>query len=510
MAALPSSPPGAPASLVILGGGTAGWIAACLLARAWPATAITVLEAPDVPIVGVGEGSTPQLAGFMRRIGLAEADWMPAANATYKLGIEFAGWSTRPGFERYFHPFASAVDLHTEPAFHAAHSERRRGWDVPAHPDAFFLASWLAAHDRGPFADDRFPFAVGYGYHFDAHRIGAVLRDHAVRSGVRHLPARVAHVEVRPDGTVAHLAFDGGDTLAADLFVDASGFRALIAGEALGGRFIPFADNLFNDRAVVMPTPPSPQGPRPSTRATALSAGWAWDIPLRHRTGNGYVYSSRYLSDDAAEKELRAHLGLLDADVPARRLRMKVGRLADSWSGNCLAIGLAQGFLEPLEATALHLVIATVEQFVDAYAGTEADRPDRRLAFNRAIARRYEGIRDYIVAHYRLGSRQDTAYWRDNAANDRLSDGLKQLFTAWFTGRDLVEEIAHQDIADCYAPLSWGCIFAGYGAFPDEHRLRPAPVRPPMPAADFLARCGANFASHRSALATLGGVVRGK
>lgn len=490
----------APASLVVLGGGTAGWMAACLFAAAWPATTITVVEAPDVPIVGVGEGSTPQFAHFMRGIGLADTDWMPAADATYKLGIEFAGWSTRSGFERYFHPFPSAVDLHTEPAFHAAHTARRRGGDVPAHPDSFFLASWLAAHDRGPFPDERFPFPVGHGYHFDAHRIGGVLRDHACRKGVRDLRARVTGVAVDARGDVEHLALDDGGTLSAALFVDASGFRALLAGEALGGRFLPFDDNLFNDRAVVIPTPPQAAGPRPSTRATALSAGWAWDIPLRSRTGNGYVYSSSYRSDDEAETELRAHLGLLDADVPTRRLRMKVGRLADSWQGNCLAIGLAQGFLEPLEATALHLVIATVEQFLDAYGGSDADRPARRDGFNASIGRRYEGIRDYLVAHYRLNTRDDTEYWRENARHDRLSDSLKQLFTAWFTGRDLVEEIARQAIADCYGPLSWGCLFAGYGTFPAESRLTPTTRRLPSMATDFLARCGSNFASHRKTL----------
>ena len=496
----PTAPSSGPATVAVLGGGTAGWMAACLLAEAWPASTITVVESPDVPIIGVGEGSTPQLAHFMNRIGLAESTWMPAAHATYKLGIEFDGWSTRAGYERYFHPFVSAIDLHTEPAFHAAHTLRRRGADVPAHPDAFFLASWLAAHDRSPIADELFPFTVGTGYHFDATLIGAVLRDHSTRRGVHHRAARVIHVAVGATGEVERLDLEGGGSIAADVFIDASGFRAMIAGEALGGRFLPFADNLFNDRAVVMPTPPEPAGPRPSTRATALSAGWAWDIPLTSRTGNGYVYSSRYLDDDAAEAELRTHLGLADADVPARRLRMKVGRLADSWTGNCLAIGLAQGFLEPLEATALHLVINTVEGFVEAWHGAAADRSARRAAFNAATARRYERIRDYLVAHYRLNTRIDTAYWRDNAGHDRLSDELKQLFTAWFTGQDLPSAIATLGIGDVYAPLSWGCIFAGYGTFPDAHRLRPSPVRAPAVAPDFLARCGSHYLSHIMAL----------
>lgn len=484
-------------TIVILGGGTAGWIAACLMAKAWPAAAITLIESPEIGIVGVGEGSTPQLAAFFRSLGIADVDWMSRAHATYKAGIVFEGWSDRPGFDHYVHPFAGPVDLHTEPAFHAHALARRQGQDVPAHPDAFFLNSWLVNHARAPLAPDHFPFEQGYGYHFDAHLVGAVLRDHAVGQGVRHLQRRIVKVEVA-DGAVTQLVAEGGERIAGDLFVDSSGFRSAIAQEALGVPFVSFADNLFNDRAVTIATPRV--APLPChTRSTALSNGWAWRIPLDHRTGNGYVFSSRYLSADAAETELRAQLGLLDADVPARHLAMKVGRVASSWSGNCLAVGLAQGFIEPLEATALHLVQATVEEFIAAWAGG-GFTPKHRDTFNARIARRYDGVRDYIVGHYRLNRRTDTAYWRDNAGHDRLSDSLKVLMTCWFTGGDLVAEVHAQAIADIYAPLSWGCLFAGYGLFPDQ----PAPPRHPAGLdgiARFLARCGGNYPAHDAVIA---------
>ena len=483
--------------VVILGGGTAGWMTACLIAAAWPGATVVVIESPEIGIVGVGEGSTPQLRHFFATLGIAERDWMPACDATYKAGIVFRGWSDAPGFAAYAHPFASDVDIHTEPAFHAAAHARRTGHDVTAHPNRFFLNSRLIDDGSAPLGGEAFPFDAQYGYHFDAHRVGAFLRDHAVARGVTHREGRVGDIAVGADGDVAALVLDDGERVGGDLFVDASGFGGLIAQRALGVRFLPFADNLFNDAAVVMPTP-ALAAPPVHTTATALGSGWAWHIPLTSRVGNGYVYSRRYCRPDEAEAELRAHLGVGDQGT-ARHLTMKVGRVEDSWRGNCLAVGLAQGFLEPLEATALHIVQATVEGFIQAYAD-DGGSPRHRDAFNAAIARRYEGIRDYIVAHYRLNRRTDTPYWRDNAGHDRLSESLKSLMTCWFTGGDLVAEVARQDIGRYYAPLSWGCLLAGYGIFPD--RLAATPPHDDG-IDDFLRRCSLNFRSHADALAAL-------
>ncbi len=483
--------------IIILGGGTAGWMAACLLAKAWPEATGTLIESQVIGIVGVGEGSTPQLRHFFATLGIAESEWMPACDATYKAGIVFEGWSEQPGFAGYTHPFASDVDIHTEPAFHAAAHARRAGHDVPAHPDRYFLASRLIADERAPIAAETFPFDASHGYHFDAHKMGAFLRAHAAGQGVVHREARVREVVVGDDGDVAYLTLDGGERIAGDLFVDASGFRSEIAQQALGVPFRSFADNLFNDAAVVMPTP-ALEAPPVHTTATAFGNGWAWRIPLTSRVGNGYVYSTRYCSPAAAEAELRQHLGVGD-NVDARHLKMKVGRVDDSWRGNCLAVGLAQGFIEPLEATALHIVQATVEGFIQAYADG-GFTPQHRVAFNSSIARRYDGIRDYIVAHYRLNRRTDTPYWRDNAAHDCLSDSLKSLMTCWFTGGDLIAEIDRQDIARYYAPLSWACLFAGYGVFPG--RLAPSPVHDDG-IDEFLRRCALNFPTHRDQIARI-------
>jgi tryptophan 6-halogenase len=490
-----------------LGGGTAGWMAACLIAKHWPQHKVTVVESPDIGIIGVGEGSTPQLKAFFDTLGLSEAEWMPKCNATYKAGIRFHGWSQRAGFECYFHPFHTQIDAFTEPQFAFHTRARRSGRDVWAHPDRFFLSARIAKEKRAPVPPENFPFGVGYGYHFDAVLVGRTLREFATSAlGVVHLERTVSEVVLAADGSVEALRMVPDDLITGDFFIDSSGFRGTIIQQALAEPFRPFAENLFNDRAVAMPTP-NEDGDLPSeTCATALSSGWAWKIPLTSRSGNGYVYSSRYLGADAAETELRTHLGMLDSDVEARHLHMNVGRVERSWVKNCLAVGLSQGFIEPLEATALHIVQATVEGFIDSYekGGMSSAQAD---GFNETIARRYDGIRDYIVAHYRMNQRADSEYWRDNAANDALSDNLKSVMTAWFTGADLAEEIARLDIGKYYSSLSWHCLLAGYGTFPPDHKLTASTsglALADMAQIDaFIGGCAMNFGSHKQALTNL-------
>ena len=490
-----------PRSVVILGGGTAGWMAANLLHQRWArhGTAITLIESSEIGIVGVGEGSTPQLKAFFDQLGISETEWMPRCNATYKAGIEFDGWSNRAGYERYFHPFPTDLDRFTQPAFFYATQARRTGRDVAAHPDAFYLPTRIAREGRAPVAPDNFPFVVSYGYHFDAALLGGFLRDVARAKGVNHVDTRIADVKLGNDGEVAALIAEDGRRFAADLFVDASGFRAAIIEGALKEPHRPFAENLFNDRAVVVPTLRPDGEIIPCTRSIAMSAGWAWQIPLTNRIGNGYVYASRYIDDDAAAAELRDHLAL-PPDAEVRHLKMRCGRVQRSWVRNCLAVGLAQGFVEPLEATALHVVLMTLERFIEAWETGSRD------AFNLAIAERYEGIRDYLVCHYRNALRGDTHYWRDAARLDCLSDSLKGIMTAWFTGADLEREVLGQG-ATAYPPQSWHCMLAGYGNFPDDSRLfPPGPDIVPIDMAQierFVSGCAMNFPAHSNALARL-------
>ena len=496
-----------PANITILGGGTAGWMAACLLQHHWSetGTTVTLIESSDIGIIGVGEGSTPQLKAFFDDLGITEAEWMPRCNATYKVGIAFEGWSDRPGYERYFHPFPTALDDHTSSQYFFNAYARRNGQEVVAHPDRFYIPALLARDRQAPLAPANFPFFTSYGYHFDAHLVGAYLREVATARGVAHVDAKVAEVALAADGNVEALVADDGRRFPADLFIDASGFRAMIIEGALGEPHRSFANNLFNDSAVVTPTPLPPEGPGVCTRATAMSAGWAWHIPLTNRAGNGYVYSSRFIDKDAAAAELLAHLGL-PRDSSVRHLNMRVGRVERSWVRNCLAIGLAQGFVEPLEATALHVVLATVERFIGTVDG-EDDLPTTREQFNSEIARRYEGIRDYLVCHYRAASRTDTDYWRAATSHDSLSESLKGLFTAWFTGANLEEEVLRQGVDDIYTAVSWHCLLGGYGNYPAK--LQPATgvaAQVDMDRVDkFVTGCASNYPTHREALAWLAG-----
>ncbi len=490
---------------VILGGGTAGWMAACLLADQWRdrGAKVTLVESRDIGIIGVGEGSTPQLRAFFDKLDIAENEWMPACDATYKNGISFHGWSNRPGHESYFHPFPTPLDSHTAAKFFYNTQARRTGRDVAAHPDQFFLPALLAATDKAPIAPENFPLEPSYGYHFDAHQVGAFLAEHATgKLGVRHVEGKIERVERQDNGDIKALVADNGTRIAGDFFLDCSGFRAILFNGALEEPFLPFSDNLFNDSAVVMPTARADQASLPSqTKATALSAGWIWDIPLTSRRGNGYVYSSSHIDADTAERELRQHLGIGDHG-DARHLKMRVGRVRNSWSYNALAIGLSQGFLEPLEATALHIVMATVEQFIGSFEAG-AFTPQHRDRFNADIAARYEGIRDYIVCHYKVNRRDDFVgidYWTASRNNQNLSDQLKAVLTGWFTGADLSAEISRLDIAKYYSAISWHSLLAGYGIFPDDAKITPPGndiILHDMEEIErFLQRCAINFEKH--------------
>jgi 2-polyprenyl-6-methoxyphenol hydroxylase-like FAD-dependent oxidoreductase len=494
-----------PKSILIAGGGTAGWMAANLMAAAWGQHGfeITLIESPDIGIIGVGEGSTPQLKNFMDRIGVEESDWMPRCNATYKLGIGFHGWSTKPGFGSYFHPFPAQTDDYTAPAFFYNSFVRRKGLDVEGHPDHFFLNTYMAGQKVGPFAGENFPFTVQYGYHFDSSLLGQYLRDIAVQRGVRHVQAKITDARVSADGTIQALRDDHDQVFEADYFVDCTWFRSLLLQQALKVPFIPFAKNLFNDSAVVFPTE-RPAEVAPQTVSTALRHGWAWTIPLTSRVGNGYVYSSAYVSADEAERELREFTGLQDADVEARHLKMKVGRVARHWEGNCLAVGLSQGFIEPLEATALHLVQETVQGFIEAFE-SGGFTTEKRDLFNARTNERFEAVRNYIVAHYRVNSRTDTDYWRDNAANDHLSRSLYDVLSTWTAGKNLSDEIERQKIGDYYPSISWHCLLAGYGVYPTQEQLQARDVEKHRAKLDeihdFIRRCSMNYRPHMELLA---------
>jgi hypothetical protein len=268
---------------------------------------------------------------------------------------------------------------------------------------------------------------------------------------------------------------------------------------------VSYSNNLFNDAAIAMPSPND--GPLQSqTVSTALRHGWAWKIPLTSRHGNGYVYSSAHCSADEAETELRTRLGLLDADVPVRHLKMRIGRVAKHWNRNCVAVGLSQGFIEPLEATALLFVQRTATALVDALEKGDLGET-ARAAFNNAVNARFEGTRDYIVTHYKTNTRTDTDYWRANAENTALSDPLRMLLGAWLESKPIVGGINQGVIGKGYPTMSWYSLLAGMGLFPADANLRaPTPVEAQYDLTsidNLIERSALNFPEHRACLADI-------
>lgn len=471
--------------IVIVGGGSAGWMAANMLAHQWGprAARITLLESSDIGIIGVGEGSTPYLRQFFARLNISEAEWMPACNASYKCGIRFPNWSEVQGYESYVHPFFNQADLAIGSEFFTNACLRRRGSEVDANPQDFFIAAELARQRHAPHylprKDGKPNEATDYAYHFDAGLLGQFLRQHALKLGVSHLIGTVSQVRQLENGDIQALQLADGSVLDGDLFIDCSGFRGLLINETLGEPFLSFADNLFNDRAIAIPTAlPEDEDIPSETVSSALKHGWTWQIPLSHRFGNGYVYASSFVSDEAAEQELRAFLGPAAEGQTARRLQMRVGRVAQHWRNNCLAIGLSQGFIEPLEATALMLIQFSVELFIAEMEQGQFSR-QRQAPFNRRINQMFEGVRDYVVTHYQVNTRGDSDYWRENRANRKISDRLASILEVWDRGGDFESELTRHGDDLMYIRPSWYCLLAGMGRFParlQASKASPAPL----------------------------------
>jgi hypothetical protein len=492
-----------PNKILIVGGGTAGWMAASLLASRWQDCDISLVESKEVGIIGVGEGSTPHLKLFFDAINVADSEWMPRCNATYKNGITFDKWSSKKGFESYYHPFAAQTDdIFTVPLFYKNIQARLQGYDVDAHPDNYFLETYLSQQNLGPLPAESFPFGVAYGYHFDSALLGKFLAEKFQAQGVTRHFGNVSEVLLKNDGSINSVQLEGGRELEADFFIDCSGFNALLIQKALKVNFKDFENNLFNDAAVVIPTEITKHIPV-ETKSTALKNGWAWKIPLQNRFGNGYVYSSAYISADEAEQELRDHLGLKDNTIHAKHLKMKVGAVEKHWTKNCLAVGLSQGFIEPLEATALGLSFNTISQFMHAFQqGNGTNQYEN--AFNQDINARFDGVRDYIVCHYKVNQRNDSQYWLDNAANENISENLKRIIHLWKNSADFEGDMNKYKLATSYQPKSWACLLAGYGTFPpanqDQSIDYSAHQQELEGLNDFIRRCGLNFKKHNDLL----------
>lgn len=415
--------------MLIVGGGTAGWMTAAALSRLLPpGTAdITLVESEAIGTVGVGEATVPHIRFFNAKLGLDEADFMARTRATFKFGIEFHHWG-RLG-DRYLHPFgAFGEDIAGVPFHHYWLRARRTGIARDELQD-YSLPVLAARANRfsRPSPDPEHPLSrFSYAFQFDAGLYAAFLRRFAEARGVTRREGRIVDVTRDAEsGRVASVTLEGGERLAADLFVDCSGFRSLLLGQALGEPYESWSAWLPCDRALAVPC--AGVGPlTPYTRAIAKDAGWTWRIPLQHRVGNGHVYSSAFTSDEAALDTLLGHLESPPLGEP-RPLRFTPGKRRRQWSHNVVAIGLSAGFLEPLESTSIHLIQLAIGYLVELFPHRAPD-PTSEAEFNRIMALEYERVRDFIILHYHATERDDTEFWnycRTMSVPDTLAHRLE-------------------------------------------------------------------------------------
>lgn len=455
-----------PVRVVIVGGGTAGWMTASALARFLPGVAdVRLIESEEIGIVGVGEATLPHLRAFLQRLGIPEAEMMRATNATYKLGIDFRDFG-RIG-DRYIHPFgAYGVDL-AGVGFH--HYWLRASAERSARPIEDYSLPIVAARANRfalPPADGDFlSTSYGWAYQFDATRLAPMLRGYSEARGVTRTEGRVAGVERDGEnGNVTELVLESGERVAGDLFIDCSGFRALLIGGTMDAAWEDWSHWLPCDRAAALPAT-APAGPiEPYTRATAMTAGWRWRIPLQHRVGNGYVFSSSFLSEDEA---CEAILGAVEGNPLAdpRILRFRAGRRRESWVGNVVSIGLASGFLEPLESTSIHLAQMAVMRLIELFPERQIDPADR-AAFNATVDYEYDRVRDFLILHYHATTRDDSDFW-NHVRTMALPDSLAGKLELWReVGR--IEKYGE----GLFLEPSWVAVYLGQGMVPRRYDPR--------------------------------------
>lgn len=400
--------------IVILGGGSAGWMSAAALAHATQGHAqIELIESDAIGTVGVGEATIPPIRHFNERLGINENAFMAAAGGTFKLGIEFVNW-TRPG-QRYFHPFGRfAPDFDSVPLHHYWLRARTHGQIAPLQDYAMTWAAARAERFARPLADPKLVLStIEYAYHFDAALYARYLRGYAQERGVMRTEGEVVDVLLRgEDGFIESLVLKDGRHIEGDLFIDCSGFRARLIEGALHCGYDDWRCWLPCDRAVTVSTAIGETLP-PYTRSTAQPAGWQWRIPLQHRMGNGHVYCSEYMNEDEATSVLLANLGGAALGSP-RHLKFTTGVRRTFWSRNCVALGLAAGFLEPLESTALHLVQSSITRLLALFPDRDFN-PLLAQEFNRLTHSEYERIRDFLILHYHAQSREEPL-WRHTQA----------------------------------------------------------------------------------------------
>jgi hypothetical protein len=423
--------------IVIVGGGTAGWLAAARLASSPRATmgrlSVTLIEAPDIPTIGVGEGTWPTMRATLGAIGIGEGEFLAACDGSFKQGSRFDGWVTGAADDRYLHPFTAPPAAPTTELLAAWRSGAADlSFAAAMTPQAHVCDLNLAPRQR---AMPDYQGAANYAYHLDAGKFAALLARHAVqRLGVRHVADHVTGIDADGAGGIASVSTRQNGEIAGDLFIDCTGHASLLIGGHLGVDWIDRGDTLFNDRALAAQVPVTPGSPVASqTVSTAHEAGWIWDIGLPGRRGIGCVYASRFMDDDAAEAVLRAYIAraLPDApEVPARRLSFPTGHRARFWEGNCIAVGLSAGFIEPLEASAIVMIELSLNALIDNFPASRAALPIHAARFNELFRYRWDRIVEFLKLHYAL-SRREEPYWLAQRDAAHIPPRLAEMLALW-------------------------------------------------------------------------------
>jgi tryptophan 7-halogenase len=452
--------------VVVVGGGTAGWMTAAALTKLLPTRCeVHLVESEAIGIVGVGEATLPHIRAFNERLGIDEAEFMAATRATFKLGIEFRDWG-QVG-DSYIHPFGTFGRGDSEVEFHHYWTRLYRDGVAPPPIGDFSMAVTMATLNRFARPDPdpaKLASTFSYAYQFDATLFAPFLRRLAEQMGTKRTEGRIVDVELdNATGDITAVKLETGQRIKGDLFIDCSGFFSLLIGKTLEEPFEDWAQWLPCDRAVAMPCR-TRTALTPYTSAIAMPGGWRWRIPLQHRTGNGYVYSSAHMSDDEARDALTAAVEGERIAEP-RVLKFKAGRRRRSWVRNCIGIGLASGFLEPLESTSIYLIQAAITSLVELFP-IDGISPRDRDEFNRLIDLEYDRIRDFLILHYHATERTDSPFW-NYVRTMEVPDTLHEKIDL-FRSRGRVAKYREGVFLDA----SWIAVYIGQRVVPQAYDMR--------------------------------------
>jgi len=441
-------------NIVIAGGGSSGWMTAAMLSKLFgKLTSITLIESDQIGTVGVGEATIPAIKNFNRMLGIDEADFLRYTKGTFKLGIQFENWGQEG--DSYIHAFGrvgneiAASSEFSETSFidyWLKYSENRIGSDF-----------WDFSINSKASEQNKFSHDISYAYHFDASLYARYLRKMSEDQGVKRIEGEIQQVAKHEDGSISHLILVSGEQVSGDFFIDCTGFRALLIGEALGVQFESWSHWLPADSAIAMQTE-SVGPPLPYTRSIAHKNGWQWRIPLQHRVGNGLVFSSKFMSDDEAIKTLLSDVEGKVLTEP-RIIKFTTGMREEPWKKNCVAIGLSCGFLEPLESTSLHLIQTGIKRLVKLFP-KQGDNSIEISQYNAQTINEYQRVRDVIILHYHVNQRTDSDFWHYCRTMD-IPEALQEKIETFINTCRI-----DQKSGDMFSKRSWQQIMLGQGVVP--------------------------------------------